>query len=179
MIKVIDNIIVKKEQENIKNVLLYQRQCPWYYLDDISLENNPNERKPGFFHNFIKNEEPSRHFKYIKNLLIKTARKIKLKELTIIQSRGFLQLPLNLNFFKNRYVDSPHIDRFEKHLVFLYYVNNSDGDTVVYKNKESLKIQKKVKPKQGRMLIFNGEYWHNGSQPTEDVRCVINTNIRI
>ena len=28
-------------------------------------------------------------------------------------------------------------------------------------------------------LIFNGEYWHNGSQPTEDVRCVINTNIRI
>tara|TARA_R110000787_G_scaffold178681_1_gene290456 strand:- start:293 stop:826 length:534 start_codon:yes stop_codon:yes gene_type:complete len=177
MIKVIDNIVTKKEQKKIKSILL-GRDLPWYYLDDVSLKDNPDEQKPGLSHYFIHNTNQSDHFKYIQNLIINTFKKIKLKEVAIIQSRGFLQLPLSNNLLKGKYVDSPHIDMFEKHLVFLYYVNDSDGDTVIYKDK-NLKIKKRVKPKQGRMLVFNGEYWHSGSQPTTGVRCVINTNIRI
>jgi hypothetical protein len=177
MIKVIENVIAKKEQENIKNLML-GKHFPWYYLNDVSLKDNPDERKPGLAHHFIFNGQPSDYFKHIENLLVKTAKKLKLKKISILQSRGFLQFPLSNNIVKDKYIDSPHLDLVEKHLVFLYYVNDGDGDTIVYKDK-NLKIKKRVKPKQGRMLIFSGDYWHSGSQPTKDVRCIINTNIKI
>ena len=49
-----------------------------------------------------------------------------------LQGRSFLQLPLNL---KDRSLDAPHIDADRDHLVILYYVNDSDGDTVIYNEK--------------------------------------------
>ena len=84
-------------------------------------------------------------------------------------------------------VDTPHLDRFEPHLVFLYYVCDSDGDTIIYDYKtekegdvpffEDVKELKRITPKQGRVVIFDGMYWHTAEQPTKDVRCVINFNI--
>ena len=76
MIKVIDSVILKKEQEDIKNLML-GKYFPWYYLNDVSLKDNPDERKPGLAHHFIFNGQPSDYFKHINNLLIKTAKKLK------------------------------------------------------------------------------------------------------
>jgi len=178
MIKVIDNIIKKEDQENIKNLLL-GRHFPWFYLDNVSLEEDTYQGRPGLSHYFILDGRPSQHFKYIKNLITTAARKIKLKDLIVVQSRGFLQLPLSNNILKDDYVDSAHTDMVEKHLVFLYYVIDNEGETILYKDEKCVEIKKKVKPKQGRMLIFNGKYWHTACQPTKSVRCIINTNIRI
>jgi len=179
MIKVIDNVVGKKEQEKIKNILL-GKNFDWYYLNDITSKDSLVERKPGVSHQFYaRNRTPvhSRQLKHIMNLLTTTARKLKIKQFNLLLSRAFLQFPLSNYLLKNSYVDDPHIDMPERHLVFLYYVNDSDGDTIIYKDKKSLEIKKKVKPKQGRMVIFNGEYWHSGSQPTKDIRCIINTDI--
>ena len=41
-----------------------------------------------------------------------------------------------------------------------------------------LKIKKTIKPKQGRIVIFDGSYWHSGSQPKKNIRCIINTDIK-
>ena len=45
--------------------------------------------------------------------------------------KSFLQFPLNL---KSKDDDTPHIDldEGERHIVVLYYVKDSDGDTVIY-----------------------------------------------
>ena len=104
----------------------------------------------------------------------------------IMEARSFLQLPLNKGYIGEG-VDTPPLDRTEPHLVFLYYVNDSDGDTIIYNYKsksptdipffEDVKEQKRVKPKQGRVVIFDGMYWHTAEQPTKDVRCIINFNI--
>ena len=51
-----------------------------------------------------------------------------------LQGRSFLQFPLNL---KNYDVDTPHIDIYNrKHLVVLYYVCDSDGDTIIYNERK-------------------------------------------
>jgi hypothetical protein len=102
----------------------------------------------------------------------------------IIQGRSFLQLPLNL--FDDK-IDTPHIDLFDKHLVILYYVTDADGDTVIYKNKYSkkdpipffddLQESKRVTPKQGRVVLFDGSHWHTSCQPKEKIRCIINYNV--
>src|SRR5210317_2264754 len=45
------------------------------------------------------------------------------------------------------------------------------------KNKKTIKVIKKIQPKQGRVVIFNGKYWHTAEQPKTKNRCVINYNI--
>jgi hypothetical protein len=179
MIKIIDNIINKKEQEFIKNILL-GREFPWFYINDVSYLDNPDERKPGLSHYFIRDGNvTSDFFKNISNIIINCGKKLKKEKLEIIKSRAFLQFPLSENIIKGKYIDSPHLDLKEKHLAFLYYVNDSDGDTVIYEDVKKNKIKKSIKPKQGRVVIFNGSYWHSGSQPKYNTRCIINTDIKI
>ena len=100
--------------------------------------------------------------------------------------RSYLQLPLNEQFVKNP-LNVFHTDSSEKHLVFLYYVNDADGDTILSSIKfdgERFKyefteedVMVKISPKQGRALIFDGSYYHSSEQCRNDIRCVINYNI--
>ena len=79
-------------------------------------------------------------------------------------------------------VDTPHIDldEGEEHIVVLYYVIDSDGDTVIYnERKKSLTYTEKqrVTPKQGRVVIFEGGQYHTAAQPTKGTRCIVNYNL--
>ena len=109
---------------------------------------------------------------------------INFKRKDCLQGRSFLQLPLNL---KNRSLDAPHVDADVEHMVIFYYVNDSDGDTVIYENlfegydkvplMSELKESKRVTPKAGRVVMFNGKHWHTSCQPQHNVRCVVNYNV--
>mgnify|MGYP003122082118 FL=1 len=170
--KIIDNIINKKEQEELKFILL-SRHFPWFYLNDISYKDGKQQR-PGFSHYFIKDEKINSDWNTITNNIINNScNKTKVNCNKIIESRAFLQLPLHSNITKNNLVDTPHIDRETKHTVILYYVTTAVGDTIIYTDKG----EKKIAPKQGRVVIFDGSLKHTATQPTEDVRCVININI--
>lgn len=73
------------------------------------------------------------------------------------------------------YVHPPHIDVEQKHIAAIVYVNDSDGDTVIYDHKQEwamsyptdLPIKKTIAPKAGRMLLFDGSYVHTGYSPSE------------
>jgi len=182
MIKVFDNIIDKFEQEIIKKYLF--EQSSWSFVQDVSIKDNIHQRRPGF-KLFFNDNHPLNI--YLKNIILNTAKKVKIKKPKPIEIRSFLQLPLNEDYI-GKGVDTPHLDRTEPHLVFLYYVSNSDGDTVIYNYKskssndipyfEDIKESKRIKPKQGRVVVFDGLYWHTAEQPTKDVRCIINFNIQ-
>jgi hypothetical protein len=90
----------------------------------------------------------------------------------IVQARAFLQLPLNKKLIRKK--DPLHIDRDEPHTVFIYYLLDSDGDTIIYKNK---KEWKRVTPKQGTILTFDGSLWHTAEQPIKGTRSIINFNV--
>lgn len=92
----------------------------------------------------------------------------------------------NTTFFCNETRPSvPHVDNQLEHLVLLYYVNNSDGDTVLYKNKydenvnNEMIVDRRVSPKAGRAILFSGETYHSFYYPNiHDTRSVININIK-
>ena len=42
---------------------------------------------------------------------------------------------------------------------------------------DDLKIKQKITPKMGRVVVFNGKYWHTAEQPEHSNRCIINYNI--
>ena len=188
MIKIFDNIIPLAEQEEIKNHL-YGRHFPWYYTNDIT---NPDENfqgRPGFSHMFFidgVNNSPE-NLRYIKNISDEVNKKIK-KNLLMHTVRTFLQLPLNENILfkdKNKHIeDTPHLDLDCPHTVFLYYVNDADGDTLIYDYKstniedrplyDDINVVERVTPKQGRVIVFDGMTWHSSTQPTKGRRTVIN-----
>ena len=96
----------------------------------------------------------------------------------VLRGISFCQLPLNL---KERTVDTPHIDLEEDHFVMLYYVCDSDGDTIIYNEKvksENYTIQQRITPKQGRVVLFDGACYHTAEQPLNNMRCVVNYNLK-
>tara|TARA_A100001011_G_scaffold280963_1_gene290963 strand:- start:166 stop:726 length:561 start_codon:yes stop_codon:yes gene_type:complete len=182
-VKVFDNIISKKDQVDLKNLLLKDDYFPWYYCSDISKKDNKYQSRPGFKHNFmIDGKVNSEHYIQISKIFEKVNKKIK-KELIPHKVRSFLQLPLDKKF-TGKGVDTPHLDLEIPHTVFLYYVNDSDGNTIIYNYKskdvndvpyfEDMKIEKNIIPKQGRVVVFDGFYWHTAGQPTKGPRCIIN-----
>ena len=106
--------------------------------------------------------------------MLKSVReRMKIKNMNVVQGRSFLQFPLNL---KDKTPDTPHIDLDQgiEHIVALYYVCDSDGDTIIYNEREdqgleskSYTIKEKVTPKQGRMVIFDGTLYHTAEQPKD------------
>jgi len=69
----------------------------------------------------------------------------------------------------------PHTDLPFPHLVCLYYINDTDGDTVLYGKGKKEEIYR-VTPKKGRCIIFDGGIYHASSTPTLANRAIINYN---
>ena len=196
-IYVIDDFIDLEYQEDIRSILLagYQYQgkdFPWHYIGDVTAEGDADsQNRAALAHEYIvfdedqsvedqKATEEIDHFHYLFLPMLKhVCVRMNIKKINVLQGRSFLQFPLNL---KDKTVDTPHVDLQQEHLVALYYVCDSDGDTIIYNerhqpaNKEYT-IKQKVTPKQGRMVLFDGSLYHTAEQPKRNVRCVVNYNL--
>ena len=88
----------------------------------------------------------------------------------IIAARLFITVPHKTTL--DHY--APHTDRPEEHLGLIYYVNDSDGDTIFFAGDRELQ---RVSPKKGRIVIFDGNTLHAGGFPTDNPRCIVNYNL--
>ena len=190
-IYVIDDFIDVKYQKDIRNVLMGEYQYkkedfPWFYIEDVTASGDiDSQHRRALAHEYVDYVEGKKVGKKLSifhhlflPMLKKVCRTMDIKNINVLQGRSFLQFPLNL---KDRSVDTPHIDIYNKeHLVALYYVCDSDGDTIIYNEREELgtyTIKQKVTPKQGRMVLFDGSLYHTAEQPLNNVRCVVNYNL--
>ena len=191
-ILVFDDIIDLEYQEKIKKVLLSDYQYkgyefPWYFTQDVTSHKDKNSQKrSAFFHSYVVNNDNETmgtvdsvfHHLFV-SLLNNACSKIGKQDVTIIQGRSFLQLPIN---FKGKREDSPHIDLINiDHFVILYYVCDSDGDTIIYNEQvksDGYTVQKRITPKQGRVVLFDGSYYHTAEQPLNNIRCVVNYDLK-
>ena len=94
-------------------------------------------------------------------------------------------------------VHKPHIDRVSYHKNALLYMNDSDGDTLLYKqrydynqttipthkninenlNLDNYDIEFRSSPKANKMIFFDGDRYHASSTPTNvSARITININ---
>ena len=71
-----------------------------------------------------------------------------------------------------------HVDSKEPHTVCIYYVNDTDGDTIILGDKNDHDIVR-VQPKKNRLLTFNGRHMHTGHSPSKHKnRILINANFK-
>lgn len=100
-------------------------------------------------------------------------------------TRAFLQLPLQDKFHKEH--NGVHVDLPMDHIAVVYYVNDSDGDTIIYEqnthdtppSSQGVKLieHKRVSPKKGRLVMFDGSRYHCSSQPRSCYRSIINMDL--
>ena len=93
---------------------------------------------------------------------------------------------------KQNKVCNIHINQKTPHLVLLYYVNDADGETLLFDKtiddiedddtiyldeRHKFNVVNKIIPKQGRVLLFNGRTYHSASSPTTGMRCIITLDL--
>jgi hypothetical protein len=169
IIKIYDNLFPKNLEDQILDFSLNSRLPMYSYQNNISGPDKTKET-PGISHTFWGTDnhitehcgfllQPLYIFCHLKNIMLHE----------VMTSRLFLTFPLkdiNINYIHN--------DQQFPHFVCLYYINNSDGDTIFYNNQKE-EIQR-VSPKKGRIIFFDGTIKHSGSFPSKNTRAIINYN---
>jgi hypothetical protein len=193
-ILVLDNAIPKADQEELKH-LMFNTRFPWYYFGDLGGENEKlcdvqYDNAVGFAHliNNLSDVYSDYSDKFLE-LGMKCCSSLNIFPTEILRCRTFYQHPYNGSVIHNG-LTKPHIDDLDRdHMVLIYYVFDSDGDTVLFNktqnNKETgYEISEKdifyrMKPRQGSVLAFNGKIYHANILPKESQRCIINYNFKL
>jgi len=188
MIKIIDKLTSQSNVQHLERCLL---DHPWYYLKDTAYNQFEDKCKPydpSWTHFLYNNEESLSDLKPLAEaILIKALDSLKLPISKLIRIRAGLstRTPQTITH-------GPHVDWDDSHMSAIYYVNDSDGDTIFYKEfrDETLSVNSRewskgrnftidntVKPKADRIVIFDGLRYHSSSTPcNNDYRIIINYN---
>lgn len=168
-------------------------QFPWHYIHDVT--NRSYGSNSGFVH--VAHDlggVPSDWLPFIKPITysIEEAMGHSIKQLLRIRV-GLLTKTAEPNYDYN----TPHVDFLMPHLTACYYVNDSDGDTVLfdqhladmgtnemsepvlqaYVAKTNFTIEERSSPKKGKLFVFDGQQFHASSKPKlNDRRVVITIN---
>jgi hypothetical protein len=181
--KIFDNLLSLDEEQKIVKCFL-DKSFPYFFLnnsvtDDI-LNNFKNKNlnikeNNMFVHTFYnENKKISNNCHLVDFLYNKFCEKTNLKFKSILRCRLNLQNKQLLKF-KN-YFNTPHIDSDISHKVLLYYPNDTDGDTLIFNN--NFEIIKRVEPKKGRFLLFEGHNYHAACVPVEnEIRLAVNFDL--
>jgi hypothetical protein len=173
-----ENFIDEKKQKYLYDVLV-GKNFPWSYAKEtltngINANKNEYEDFSFFTHCFyFENDHESEYSHLFFNVFKNFIEKHRIVVKNILQGR------CNITFNRNKdMISPPHHDFPFEHKIFLYYVNDSDGDTLLYKNFNNGKISEeltRVSPKMGKGILFDGKTAHSVQSPIKnDHRIVIN-----
>jgi len=195
--KVLESFIPKSYSNEIEAYINAPNVFHWSFFDQIAAEygaeidyKNPNIINPvGLAHTFIdQGNIISPHYSLIKPILLFLEYRMdfEIKKVLRVRARRTLQ---NKSLTPSHY-NAPHIDLpdAEPYQTLVYYVNDSDGDTIFFK--EYYEPEKgyrsmikdtditevaRYTPKKGNGVIFDGHQYHSGNSPRiQPHRTVIN-----
>jgi hypothetical protein len=188
MIKIIDNFLPDSYIDAIES-LCCNTEMNWNYYPD-TVYNSPVENiwNKQFTHTLFVNGNPvSTHATFFMPVMFLLEKEINYK----IKNLMRLKINLTTTVPDSKLNFAPHIDAgiAESYLSAVLYINNSDGDTIIYensisdrstigtdeqykdylenrKNTEKFVIKQRVEYKRNRLVIFDGSYLHEGEMPT-------------
>jgi hypothetical protein len=172
--KIIKNVLSKKESNMFLKETIFNDNFPWYYLhDSATLKEKSNTFNYSWYHALVLDGRiNSSFYKLFESSILNILEKFKLKNKIINRIR----LGKTVSIGK-KYINNSHIDQHEKHQTILYYLNDSDGDTYFYK-KDKKTIAKQITPEQNKAVLFNGLTYHASSKPIKNMyRLVLNINL--
>ena len=177
----IPNALGLNFSSKIENIISSLR-FPWYYLDEITyvktdelFEGSDGIPTFGFSHLLYdietKYESDKLDFIFPVALLLSDLFGKEIVELLRIKTNLLLNI-------RNNKPNKSHIDYNIPHWTMLYYVNDSDGDTIFYDSKNG-KETRRCSPQKGKAVLFDGLIYHSSSCPIQNnKRIILNINFR-
>jgi hypothetical protein len=195
---ILDDLIEEELQNQIEDAMF---DCNWNFRMDNGYEYDPKSmgmeyRKflspfeydisPAIIAN-IYSPQNKKVFKLFYKIVQKSCDKIKFNIEKIERCYGAIHALISKESRRNNI----HVNMGIPHLVMLYYVNDCDGDTILYDKTledipdgilypdkyHNLKITHRISPKKGRILFFDGRTYHSPSTPTKSMRCIITMDL--
>ena len=190
---IIDDLIPKQFQDKIEKAFLSDNKdnVNWYFHQASCHKTSPYAvylkhrnvvEAPQFCHYMYDKEIGinSGFFNHVVPLLTILKQEYTDVNFDIIRIKANLQLQNKLSC--NEKHAAPHKDFDFGHHVFLYYINDCDGDTFLFNElgNGEIEVVERVSPKKGRLVCFDGTWLHASSVPiNSEYRAVLNMNIRI
>jgi hypothetical protein len=174
------NFLNKEELDMVNNVIL-TNNFPWYFNPAAT-----TDKFPFFSHTIVDRYDPNKEelkinsnmFEFFNNILTRFCvdNKIKVKKIT--------RMSLNLTYPNCKYKSGdPHVDHDFNHKSIMIYLNKTNGDTIIYDKKfngenildinKNLKIKKLIKPEVGKVVCWDGDYYHAATYPKLNNRRVV------
>ncbi len=160
--RIIDDFLDTDYHQHLQTVLMGW-EFPWYYQHTLT-HGNKDIQAHGFNHWLTSEGDPD--FAQLVDKMQST-----------INAKECLRVRADMTLYNSEgYRHAFHVDSKEPHTVCIYYVNDTDGDTVILGEQNDHDIVR-VKPKANRLLTFNGKHMHTGHSPVNHKnRILINAN---
>jgi len=166
---VMENFLPKPMEQELNDVLLGFR-FPWFYYPNTNADDLKTLAgdAPQFVHGFIQNGRGFSDYVQVPQAIMKH---MGLDPALIIRAKANI-----LGREATPLTHPAHTDDEAPHWVFIYYVNDSDGDTCLF---DGDKVVARITPKKGRGVAFDGRWQHASSSPVETpFRCIFNFNLK-
>ena len=183
--KVVDDFLSSYTLNQIQSHLT-SSYIEWYYNANIT---DPSKKtfklgQHGFTHWIVRDDNPDVF------LSTPTSELLRSLVMRIKEYGGFkniLRSRLDLTLYARKSIRAdPHVDFPYPQISTIFYVVDSDGDTVIYNQthdpqkdptKRWLTIKKRIKPKANRLVMFDGNHLHTGHNPSKhNSRILVNSN---
>jgi hypothetical protein len=176
MIKVIDDFLTPSYFEELQNLIL-SWNFDWYCQPNLS-PSRPGPARVNFSHNFYMEEVRSPHCPLILPFMYQVK--------DICGAKQLLRCRADLTMIHpDKIKHPPHVDFPEPHYSSVFYVNESDGETIMYNERwngdypdiDTLTVRQVIEPKPNRVIIFDGDIIHTGHSPAiHQTRVILNSN---
>ena len=180
-----ENFLDEEEILRYSNIFNDQ-SVPWYFLESTVLKSYEQKDPTVFFDTqtmfdwfmfghlaYGDMQQYSMLFNPMQEIFNKFCKKNNIFYRSIIRAKVNLVTKSNIDKCQ-----PAHVDFNFDHNVFLYYVDNSDGDTIIYnetysgRQMSTVTEKNRISPKAGRAVNFNGLNFHSPTPP-------LNNNKRI
>ncbi len=177
---IIENIIDKQYQHNLENTMT-SLAFPWFFnkwVDEYNLPVEDDNVINSFqlSHVFYDAGASMPTYNLVEPLIKRIVHQCNISRYHIVRVKANLTTQHN---FGLKY-QVPHVDTTPPCRSIIYYVNHSDGDTVLFnerlgQNFNKFTIKQESSPVKGSIFSFDGSHYHAGRFPTaHKTRIVIN-----
>ena len=197
---IIENVLPKPYWSALRERFL-DEDLAWYYSEEISVKAgtaNPFTGNPeimgscGFSHPLlVKDHFTSPHWEAVQPLLYFMADKSNYSKLQrsfdVLRAKANLQTQVNGSTpdnFNMPHIDPVHFQNKATNWIFLYYLVDSDGDTIIFNETAAggcpsrLTIRERVTPRANTGILFRDDIFHASSNPIRSRRRVnLNFNL--